>query len=677
MDPIVEAVAANSLPGVTTPTEFYRRTDHRDPTPSPKGADAWANRWIGVYRRRNGVLKHLRNQAEETEILWSGLKDETDHRLRVRLLEHRDIFRRGGRATVQSLLPALAMVREAAHRQLGLLAFPEQLMGALALHQASLAEMATGEGKTLTAGIAAVLMAWNGRPCHVITVNDYLVERDARWLGPLFRFCGTDVGFVTAPMSPEERREAYASDITYTTSKEVVADFLRDSLKLGHMRHPTRRLVQRVLRPSPEAQDGLVMRGLHSAIIDEADSILIDEAVTPLIISAPHGNDALKEVVQTAQGIAAPLESGVHYSSDARHREIELTAAGQTMVGELCARLPGFWRAPERRTELVRQALVAREFYQNGRQYVLVDGKVVIVDEFTGRQMAQRTWRQGLHQAVEAKEGIALSDPSETVARISFQRFFRFYHRLAGMTGTAREAAAELWQTYGLPVLPIPPHRPNRRIQLPDLILPTAEARWETVADQVTMVHSRRQPVLIGTRSVAASERLAELLEARGIAFQLLNAVRHHEEATIVAMAGEAGRVTIATNMAGRGTDIRLGRGVADLGGLHVIATERHESGRVDRQLFGRNARQGDPGSAQAILSAEDDLLKRHLPSPVQRRIQNALEHRLPGAQHLGAAAMRVAQVLAQRKAENLRVGVARVDTWIEESLSFTGRDGG
>jgi preprotein translocase subunit SecA len=605
------------------------------------------------------------------------LKDETDHRLRVRLLEHRERVRRGGRGAGETLLPALAAIREAAHRQLGLLAFPEQLMGALALHGGCLAEMATGEGKTLTAGIAAVLMAWNGRSCHIITVNDYLVERDAQSLGPLYRFCGIHAGFVTAPLTPDERRKAYAYDITYATSKEVVADFLRDALKLGHLRQPARRLVQQMLRPTPEAQDGLVMRGLHTAIIDEADSILIDEAVTPLIISAPHANESLKEVVQIAQTLAQPLEPSVHYSVNPRHREIELTPAGNARLDKLCAPLPGFWRAPERRTEVVRQALVAREFYLPGRQYVVVDDKVVIVDEFTGRQMAQRTWRQGLHQAVEAKEGLKLSDPSETIARISFQRYFRFYHRLAGMTGTAREAAAELWQTYGLPVLTIPSHRPNRRRQLPDLILPTAEARWEAVVAEVKSVHARCQPILIGTRSVVASERLAALLENEGLSFQLLNAVRHHEEATVIAMAGKAGRITIATNMAGRGTDIRLGHGVAELGGLHVIATERHESGRVDRQLFGRNARQGDPGSAQAIVSAEDDLLSRHLPAPLLRRIQRAVEHRMPGSQRLASGAMRIAQALAQRKAENLRVNVARMDTWIEESLSFTGREAG
>ncbi|NBP24742.1 MAG: hypothetical protein EBU81_09385, partial [Proteobacteria bacterium] len=425
MDPVAQAVAANALSGVTTPTEFYRRTDHRQPAPLPTGADALAHRWIGVFRRRAAALSRLRRQASEAESEWNRIKDQTDHQLRVRLLEHREVLRRGGRPAEAALIPALAATREAAHRQLGLLAFPEQLMGALALHGGSLAEMATGEGKTLTAGIAAVLMAWNGRPCHVITVNDYLVERDAQWLGPLYRFCGLHAGFVTAPLSPEERQSAYACDITYTTSKEVVADFLRDALKLGNLRNPTRRLVQRLLQPRAESHDGLVMRGLHTAIVDEADSILIDEAVTPLIISAPRSNDSLKEVVRLAQSIAQPLEASVHYSVNHRHREIDLTQAGNELLDALCTELPGFWRAPDRRTEVIRQALVAREFYQPGRQYVVVDGKIVIVDEFTGRQMAQRSWRQGLHQAVEAKEGLNLTDPTETIARISFQRYFR------------------------------------------------------------------------------------------------------------------------------------------------------------------------------------------------------------------------------------------------------------
>ena len=658
---------------MTTPTDFYRQTEVRQPPKIHNGADAVVNGWAGSYRRRSGALAVIRRQAGEVMDLEGSFKTLTDHHLHEKLLEYRGSIRRGGRGAENILLQALAAIRETAHRQLGLSAFPEQIMGVLAMHDGCLAEMATGEGKTLTAGLTGVLMAWSGRPCHIITVNDYLVQRDANWLGPLYRFCSVRVGHVTASMPPEERRKAYSCDLTYTTSKEVVADFLRDCIRVGEFRNPTRRLIRQMARPVSEAQEGLVLRGLHTAIVDEADSILIDEAVTPLILSAPRPNDALREVVQAAQKIAEPLQEGAHYTVNRRHREIEITSEGNTRLDELVGTLPGFWRGEERRSELIKQALAAREFYTPGRQYVVVDGKIVIVDEFTGRQMAQRTWRQGMHQAIEAKEGLKITDPNETIARISFQRYFRLYHRLSGMTGTAAESAQELWQVYRLPVMVIPTHRPCVRVQHPDIILPDADSRWDAVVDEVKRVHATGQPILIGTRSVTASERLAKRLEQNGFDFRLLNAVRHLEEATVVAMAGERGRITIATNMAGRGTDIRLGLGVAQLGGLHVIATERHESERVDRQLFGRSARQGDPGSAVAILSVEDELFLRHLPGTVQRQIQRAVASGIPGWRTLARAARVLAQRNAQSQASKMRASVMRLDDWMEGALSFTG----
>jgi preprotein translocase subunit SecA len=329
--------------------------------------------------------------------------------------------------------------------------------------------------------------------------------------------------------------------------------------------------------------------------------------------------------------------------------------------------LPGFWRGEQRRAELVRTALVAREFFQRDRQYILSDGKVVIVDEFTGRPMPQRTWREGLHQAIEAKEGIELSDPTETVARMSFQRFFRCFHRLSGMTGTAWEAAAEFWQIYRLPVVRIPTNRPCVRRHWPDRIFREEASKWAAVADEIERIHRTGRPLLVGTRSVAASEHLARQLKSRGLEFHVLNATRLAEEAMIVSVAGERGRVTIATNMAGRGTDIRLGPGVAELGGLHVIATERHESGRVDRQLFGRSGRQGDPGSAQAFVSAEDELVRRHLPKAAQR-ILRSTENRA-----FVKAAFALAQRRAQRLAWKQRAAVLRSDAWLDEALSFAG----
>jgi preprotein translocase subunit SecA len=535
--------------------------------------------------------------------------------------------------------------------------------------------MATGEGKTLTAGLAAVLAGWTRRPCHIVTVNDYLVQRDAEWLEPLFRFCGVPVGFVTGSMPAAERVKNYACDVTYVTSKELLADFLRDRLHLGKMQNPTRRLIRRMLQPQLETQDGMVLRGLHTAIVDEADSVLIDEAVTPLIISASHKNESLREAARLAHEIVQALEPGTDYLSNLRYKEIEMTKPGLRKLLEHAAHLPGLWRGQDRRLELVIQALVAREFFHRDKQYIVEGDKVVIVDEFTGRPMPQRTWREGMHQAIEAKEHLPVSDPSEIIARLSFQRFFRCFYKLSGMTGTAREATGELWQVYALPVISIPPNKPCVRKQKPDRFFLTEHEKWQAILAETEQIHAAGQPLLIGTRSVQASEHFGQMLADRGLDAKILNATRLKEEAEIVSLAGERGRITIATNMAGRGTDIKLGHGVAASGGLHVIASERHESGRVDRQLFGRSARQGDPGSAQAFLSFEDELIRRYLVRPVRETLDQSWERRLPGRDRLARAAFKLAQAKAQALASKQRKATLRSDLWLDEALSFAGVD--
>ena len=658
---------------IATPTQDYRKTEFHSPKEPLKGLDAFVHGIFGVYHRRSQLLSDMEREVEAIDARAVDWKALPDHSLHERLIEFREAFTRGGRKVDAFLQPALAAIREAADRRLGLRPFPVQLLGALALHRGYLAEMATGEGKTLTAGLAAVLAGWTKRPCHIITVNDYLVERDADWLRPLYTFCGVRVGCVTAKMEPAERQKGYSCDVTYTTSKELLADFLRDGLKVGALRHPTRRLIRRLLSPQLASQPGIVMRGLHTAIVDEADSVLIDEAVTPLIISSTRKNDLLKEAGQTAQKIVGTLERETDYQINLRYREVELTEAGRRKIATRCSALPGLWRGSDRRVELLRQALVAREFFHCDKQYIISEGKVVIVDEFTGRPMPQRTWREGMHQAIEAKEGLAISDPSETIARLSFQRFFRCFQRLSGMTGTAREAAPEFWQIYKLPVLSIPTNKPCIRKHWPDRVFLDEAGKWRAITDEIERVHLTGRPLLVGTRSVAASERLGALLAERGLEFKLLNAVRLQDEAAIIALAGEKGRITIATNMAGRGTDIKLGPGVAELGGLHVIATERHESGRVDRQLFGRSARQGDPGNAQAFISAEDELIRRYLPQATQRLFDGALRHRVPGREKIAHSAFFLAQRKAQRLAFKQRRSVLRTDTWLEEALSFAG----
>ena len=656
-----------------TPTQDYRRTDYRTPEKVLRWLDSVVHGGIGIYERRQGRLSELNAVATRVDQQGPEWVELSDARLQERMLEFREQFRRKGRAPEELLVPALAALREAADRQLGLRPFHVQIMGALALHRGFLAEMATGEGKTLTAGLAGVLAGWTRRPCHIITVNDYLVERDATWLRPFYHFCGIRVGYVTGPMDPQERQKGYGCDVTYTTSKELLADFLRDRLRLGTLLDPARRLIRRMLTPQAAA-DGLMLRGLHTAIVDEADSLLIDEAVTPLIISATHKNELLKEAGRTAQEIVSALEPETDYRRNLRYKEIELTESGTRKLVESAGRLPGLWRSPDRRVELIRQALVAREFYLRDKHYIIEDGKVVIVDEFTGRPMPQRTWREGMHQAVEAKEGLPISDPSETIARLSFQRFFRCFYRLCGMTGTAREAAAELWQVYKLPVISIPTNRPCVRQHWRDRCFATETAKWAAVVQDIQRLHQTGRPILVGTRSVLASERLAQLLAERNLEFKVLNATRLKEEAEIVALAGERGRITIATNMAGRGTDIKLGHGVSLLGGLHVLATERHESGRVDRQLFGRSARQGDPGSAQAFVSAQDELVQRYLPRGVKEVLVRSLKSGVPGKERIASAAFALAQRNAQRQAFKQRRAVLRTDTWLEEALSFAGQ---
>lgn len=658
---------------MTIPAQDYHRTRIVIPEKLYKGMDALVHGFAGWRRRRPSVARSLQEEAEKISEMARGLVHISDHRLRERLLDIQTQFRRQARDHEALLPEALANMVEASSRTTGLLPYPVQIMGALALYHGYLAEMATGEGKSLTACLPSVLAAWSGRPFHFVTVNDYLANRDAVEMNPFYSFCGVSVGCVTGQMEPQERRLNYGKGVVYTTLKELVADFLRDRLIIGALHDSSRRQLRQLLNPQSKNLDGSVLRGLDTAIVDEADSVLIDEAVTPLIISRAQKNSSLVEACEITHSIVGSLTRGNDYLVDHKYKDINLTREGTRKVEEQARLLQGMWRGSARREELVRQALTAREFYKLNQQYVIQDGKVAIVDEFTGRLMPNRTWRHGLHQAIEAKEGLTVNDPSETLARLSFQRFFRFFRKLSGMTGTAREATGEFWHIYRLPVITIPTNRPCIRQIIPDRIFSSETEKFEAVVLDIENRRLTGRPVLVGTRSVTASERLAAMLAAKGLEFNLLNAVRHKEEAQIVATAGEKNRITISTNMAGRGTDIKLGFGVAELGGLHVIATERHESGRIDRQLFGRCARQGDPGSAQAFMSVEDELIRRFVPAFLRTRLINALRGGTPGANLLAKTALFQAQRTAQRLAYRQRRDVLKMDTWLEEALSFSG----
>jgi len=642
--------------------------------PLPKGLDAAWNAAAGAVTHLVPRRQRFLARADAVVALEKEFGDLSDARLRETAQTLRDVFRRG-RETDEDLNRAFALVREVAARQIGERPFPVQVAGAFAIDAGCVAEMATGEGKTLTATLPATVAGWRGRGCHIVTFNDYLARRDADWMGRIYGFCGLSVAHVEQGMKPPERRAAYQADVTYGSNKEVTADFLRDRLALGRTRGLSAALVAKLADGAGSGTDRVVQRGLHHAIVDEADSVLIDEAVTPLIISGEAPNPEQVEAFQQAAALAAQLEEGRHYRVSERRREIDLTAVGKGMLGRLAEPLGGLWHGARRREELVTQALTARRFYLTGQQYILDDGKVVIVDEFTGRLMPDRTWRDGLHQAIEAKEAVEVHPPKDTYARLSFQRFFRMYRKLSGMTGTASEARREFWQIYGLPVVVIPTNRPCIRDVKPDRVLATEAAKWRVIVAEIHRLHAHGRPVLVGTRSVRASEQLSGLLTAEGLEHPVLNAVHHAEEAQIVAGAGQEGRITVATNMAGRGTNILLGRGVADLGGLHVIATERHEAGRIDRQLFGRCARQGDLGTAQAIVSLEDELPRRHA-----SYLSALLRRRYAGrGDEVSSGLTRRVFDLGQRRAERMalrqRKTVLRTDDWLDEYLGFAGRE--
>jgi len=637
------------------------------PRPMYRGLDSIVHGWIGAYQRRSSIGRQLLQDAEAVDAMAPRFQAMSDHDLRSVLLEYRSVFRRKPKHDAE--LEALAAVREAAYRTVGLHAFVVQLAGALALNRGHLVEMATGEGKTLTAGLAAVLIGWTRKPFHVMTVNDYLVARDANWLTPLYEFCRIRVGKVVGGASEDERREAYRCDVTYTTSRELLADLLRDQMKNRDSATRSRRILKQMTRSRTVGHQRGVLRGIHTAVVDEADSILIDEAVTPLIISSPRPNESLKKAIYHADTLVRQLQEKEHFTVQPTYREINFTEAGRQKIESLSRDWPGIWKSEARREELVRQALVGRVFFLKGKQYIVQDGKVVIVDEFTGRPMPQRSWRQGLHQAIEVKEGLEPSDPSETVARMSFQRFFRCFTKLSGMTGTARESARELWRIYQLPVVCLPSNKPCIRKQHHRIVTADEASKWHAVMEEIKAVHHQGRPILIGTRNVHVSEKIGEMLAEAGLSYQILNATRLSEEAMIVARAGEKGRITVATNMAGRGTDIKLDPDVSALGGLHVIATEPHETGRVDRQLFGRCGRQGDPGTARMFASLEDEIISRTLKGSEKSYPITVLSSMLPRPW-----AVDFAQWISEKRAYKQRLAVLRADRWLEESLSFTGQ---
>ncbi len=533
-------------------------------------------------------IKRMSRTVEEIGALEPSMQALSDEQLKAKTQEFRGRLEQG--ETLDDLLPeAFAVVREASKRVLNKRHYDVQLIGGMVLHQGKIAEMKTGEGKTLVGTLSVYLNALSGKGVHVVTVNDYLAQRDSREMGQIYTFLGLTVGCNLHGLSHEEKQQAYACDITYGTNNEFGFDYLRDNMVLY--------------------KEQMVQRPLHYAIIDEVDSILIDEARTPLIISGQAQKST--ELYYAADRFVSRLHETEDYTIDVKLKNITLTEQGVAKAERAFGIDNLFSHEHVLLNHHVQQALRARYIMRRDVDYVVQEDEVVIVDEFTGRLMAGRRYSDGLHQAIEAKEGLKVQNESMTLATITFQNYFRMYRKLAGMTGTAKTEEEEFKRIYGLEVVQVPTNRPMIRVDMPDVVYKSENGKYKAVVEEIARRHSTGQPVLVGTVSIENSERISEMLKKKGIPHQVLNAKHHAQEAEIISKAGQRGAVTIATNMAGRGTDILLGEGVPELGGLHIIGTERHESRRIDNQLRGRAGRQGDPGSSQFYLSMQDELMRR------------------------------------------------------------------
>jgi preprotein translocase subunit SecA len=547
-----------------------------------------ANLLTKILRMGEGrKVKVLQNRMEMVSALEPEIEKLSDPELRKKTDEFHERLATG--ETLDDLLPeAFAVVREVSRRTLGMRPFDEQVMGGIVLHEGKIAEMKTGEGKTLAATMPVYLNALEGKGVHVVTVNDYLARRDAGWMGEIYTFLGLEVGLIQESMNFDERKIAYHSDVTYGTNAQFGFDYLRDNIATS--------------------TDQLVQRDLNFGIVDEVDSILVDEARTPLIISGMPETAA--DVYYRFAAIVPRLKSGEDYEVDEKKQQVAPTESGVEKV-EMALGIENLY--DDVNSNLVNhlnQALRAETLFHRDDEYIVTDGQVYIVDEFTGRVLEGRRYSEGLHQAIEAKEGVEIKEENQTVATITIQNFFRMYDKLSGMTGTAATEADEFMHTYKMEVVSIPTHEEMIRDDKDDLVYKTEKSKHKAVVEDIVERNEQGQPVLVGTVSVDVSERLSALLNRRGIAHNVLNAKQHEREAEIIAEAGELGAVTIATNMAGRGTDIKLGEGVAELGGLYVLGTERHEARRIDNQLRGRSGRQGDPGESRFYLSFEDELLR-------------------------------------------------------------------
>ncbi len=639
---------------------------------------SWADRWghrltvLGGRLRRRG--RHLRRRAIAILAVAGTHENDTDTDLQAWLGTLAAMRRQSDDDQPEILDAAMAGVVAAVRRVTGLTPHQEQVMGALALLDGNIAEMATGEGKTLTAVMAALTAGWRGRPCHVVTANDYLARRDAELFSALYAFCGISVTHIDGETPIASRAAAHTHDVVYTTARDLLGDYLRDRIALGRLPARGRFALDRFAAPDPAetkgAKGNVVMRGLFQVIVDEADSVLIDEAITPLIISSPSHDQSLEKAAMDAVALASQLVADQDYRINRSLRTAELTATGRDNLGGLTSHFSAFWQSPARSKELVEQALYAQHLLVRDQHYVIDGDKIILVDELTGRLADQRTLSHGMQQVLEAVNHLPISPPTKISQRLSFQRFFQRFPRLGGMTGTAEEARAEMTGVYRLPTLRIPTHRPIKRIHLPLRVCTSEAGKFDAVVDQALALAQDGRAVLIGVRSVRSATALHECLARKdpvtAQATSVLHAVNHAQESAIVAQAGRAGAITIATNMAGRGTDIALDDGVRAKGGLHVIIAESNDFARIDRQLIGRCGRQGDPGSVQHFICPTDELFRRFLTAFWLKRWAGLTTRHPWLARLLARPLLHQAQSKAERMSRRQRRAILEQDTQLD-----------
>ncbi|MFW5443271.1 MAG: DEAD/DEAH box helicase [Methylococcaceae bacterium] len=623
-----------------------------------------------LIARRKYSLKYIVNKVNSHEQQIKKLSESAmiEHIKQLRIQLHRHGLQE------DLVAQSFATVREVSHRTLGKRHFDVQLLGGWVMMNGMIAEMETGQGKTLSATLPACTAALAGIPVHVVTANDYLAARDEEILQPLYQQMGVSSASVVDGMETEPRKTAYQCGIVHSTSQQITFDYLKDRMEMGGDIGKLQIQFKHLQSQQQRKPSAFLLRGICFTIIDEADSLLIDEAKTPLIISQTRHSDEQTQTYFDALYLAASLTDKTDFKVNEQRQDVSLTAEGKSKLAELAEKMESYWQQRRRREIMVTQALKAKRLFLRDKHYLVRDDKIEIIDALTGRAMPDRSWEHGLHQLIEAKEGCEITGERDPLARIGYQKFFKRYLRLAGMSGTVTEVAGELNSVYGLRVIKIPTHKPSRRKMYPEKVYQTTEQKWHAFIQKIKQCHNTGQPILIGTNSVADSEKVSAILTKNEILHQVLNALQDQQEAEIISVAGQLRAITVATNMAGRGTDIALGEGVEALGGLHVIATERNDARRIDRQLYGRCARQGDSGSAEGFMSLQDENLTVFYPTAMLKLIAWFCKGTEPLPNWLGKMVLALPQKWIEFKDYRIRCLLIKQDKQQAKTLSFTGR---